>query len=44
MAEASSAPTDDIFTKIERLAALRAKNIITEQEFEAKKAELLSRL
>jgi hypothetical protein len=35
---------DDIFTKIERLAELRAKDILTEQEFETKKAELLSRL
>jgi hypothetical protein len=34
----------DIFAKIERLADLRQKNILTEAEFEAKKAELLSRL
>lgn len=34
----------DIFAKIERLADLRQKGIITEQEFEAKKAELLGRL
>jgi hypothetical protein len=38
------APSDDIFAKIERLAELRAKGIITEQEFEAKKTDLLSRL
>jgi hypothetical protein len=36
--------SDDIFGKIERLADLRAKDIITAEEFEAKKAELLRRL
>ena len=36
--------TDDIFTKIERLADLRQKGILTEEEFSAKKAELLSRI
>ena len=36
--------TGDVFTTIERLAELRQKNIITEEEFSAKKAELLSRL
>ena len=35
---------DDIFSALERLADLRQKNILTEQEFAAKKAELLSRL
>jgi hypothetical protein len=35
---------DDIFTMIERLAELRQKDILTEEEFAAKKAELLSRL
>jgi hypothetical protein len=34
----------DVFALIEGLAALRAKNILTEEEFAAKKAELLSRL
>nr|WP_202899162.1 SHOCT domain-containing protein [Methylocapsa aurea] len=47
-APASAAPArqsaDDIFTMIERLADLRQKNILTEEEFAAKKAELLSRL
>jgi Short C-terminal domain len=38
------APSDDIFTKIERLAELRAKGILSEEEFAAKKAELLGRL
>jgi hypothetical protein len=36
--------TDDILKTIERLAELRQKNILTEEEFAAKKAELLSRL
>jgi len=35
---------DDIFIKIERLFELRQRNILTEEEFAAKKAELLSRL
>jgi hypothetical protein len=35
---------DDIFAKIERLADLRQKDIITAQEFADKKAELLARL
>jgi hypothetical protein len=43
-AAAAPAGADDIFAKIERLAELRAKDILTAQEFEAKKAELLSRL
>ncbi|MCX8998007.1 SHOCT domain-containing protein [Rhizobiaceae bacterium BDR2-2] len=42
---AGEAPADDdIFGKIERLAALHAKGILTEAEFQAKKAELLDRL
>jgi hypothetical protein len=36
--------TEDIMKTIERLAKLRQKNILTEEEFVAKKAELLSRL
>lgn len=35
---------DDIFAKIERLADLHAKGILTDDEFQAKKADLLSRL
>ncbi|MGR8965066.1 SHOCT domain-containing protein [Rhizobium leguminosarum] len=35
---------EDIFDKIERLASLHAKGILTDKEFEAKKSELLSRL
>ena len=38
------ASTDNILTTIERLSDLRQKNILTEAEFAAKKAELLSRL
>jgi hypothetical protein len=34
----------DIFGQIEKLADLRAKNVLTEEEFSAKKAELLSRI
>lgn len=37
-------PDDDIFGKIERLAGLHAKGILTDEEFQSKKAELLSRL
>jgi hypothetical protein len=40
----ASASTDDILTMIERLSDLRQKNILTEDEFAAKKAELLNRL
>ena len=35
---------EDIFMKIEKVAALKDKGILTEQEFENKKADLLSRL
>ena len=35
---------DDVLDKIERLAALRQKGILTEEEFTTKKGELLSRL
>ena len=34
----------DIFTKIERLAELHKKGILSSEEFAAKKAELLARL
>ncbi|MCW2315594.1 hypothetical protein M2322_001128 [Rhodoblastus acidophilus] len=47
-APTSGAPTSgaavDIFGLIEKLAALRDKNILTDEEFAAKKTELLSRL
>ncbi|MFB9054765.1 SHOCT domain-containing protein [Formosa undariae] len=35
---------EDVFGKIEKLAGLKGKGILTENEFETKKAELLSRL
>ena len=41
----ATAQTDDeIFAKLERLAELRKKDVITAEDFEAKKAELLARL
>lgn len=40
----SSAQETDIFATIEQLEQLRQKNILTEEEFVAKKTELLSRL
>ncbi len=41
---ASGGSDDEIFSRIERLADLRQKGIISAEEFDAKKAELLSRL
>jgi hypothetical protein len=41
---AATLAMEDIMKTIERLAELRQKNILTEEEFVAKKAELLSRL
>jgi hypothetical protein len=41
---AASPAANEVLTTIERLADLRQKNILTEEEFAAKKAELLSRL
>jgi len=43
-ARSAPAASDDILSLIERLADLRQKNILTEDEFAAKKAELLARL
>ena len=37
-------PEGDVFSKIEQLAELRKKDIITEDEFAAKKAELLKKI
>lgn len=37
-------PDTDLFTQIERLADLRQRGILSEEEFAAKKAELLSRI
>ncbi|MBK8173999.1 MAG: SHOCT domain-containing protein [Rhodospirillales bacterium] len=42
--EQAMSKSDDIFAMIERLAALRDKRILSEDEFTAKKTELLSRL
>jgi hypothetical protein len=42
--EAPAAQEGDVFAKIERLADLYKKGILTEQEFTTKKAELLSQL
>ena len=39
-----SAPESDIFAKIEQLAELRKKEIISEDEFVAKKTELLNKI
>ncbi|GJD42472.1 hypothetical protein AFCDBAGC_0310 [Methylobacterium cerastii] len=38
------APDGDVFTKIERLAELHGRGVLTEAEFADKKAELLSRI
>ena len=43
-AAAGSSTDDEIFSRIERLAELRQKGVLTEEEFAAKKAELLARL
>lgn len=40
----SVAPESDVFSSIERLGDLRAKGILTDDEFNQKKAELLERL
>ncbi|CAN5289261.1 SHOCT domain-containing protein [soil metagenome] len=40
----ASLSDDEIFSRIERLADLRKKDIITAEEYDAKKAELLARL
>ncbi len=37
-------PSEDVFGKLERLADLHARGIVTAEEFEAKKSELLARL
>ena len=42
--QTNNAPQIDIVEQIEKLAALKASGILTEEEFNAKKAELLSRL
>ena len=42
--EPSASAQDDIFATLEKLADLRGKGILSEEEFTAKKAELLGRL
>jgi hypothetical protein len=39
-----TAPDGDVFATIEKLAGLRQKGVLSEEEFAAKKSELLSRL
>jgi membrane protease subunit (stomatin/prohibitin family) len=47
-AAAAAAPLgvkpDEVMATIEKLAELKAKGIVTQEEFEAKKAELLKKL
>ncbi len=43
-APSASGADRDVFAAIEKLATLRDKNILTEEEFSKKKAELLSRI
>jgi hypothetical protein len=43
-APAGSTQSDDVFLKLERLAELRAKGIISDEEFSIKKLELLGRI
>lgn len=43
-APANSGGDGDIFASLEKLAALQSRGILSEQEYSAKKAELLSRL
>ena len=40
----TSASSQDVFATIEKLAGLRAKGILSDDEFASKKAELLSRV
>ena len=40
----SAAPADDIPAQIQKLAALKEQGILTEDEFAAKKAELLAKM
>jgi hypothetical protein len=40
-APAAPAPDEDVITQLERLGALKAQGILTEEEFAAQKAKLL---
>ena len=42
--QANSAASDNIFTALERLAELHKKGVLTDEEFAAKKTELLARI
>ena len=44
MPQSGAAPSQDVFATIEKLADLRAKGILSDDEFATKKAELLSRV
>ncbi len=44
MSQSGAAPSQDVFATIEKLADLRAKGILSDDEFATKKAELLSRV
>jgi len=39
--EPAPAPEDDVYAQLERLGALKAQGILTEEEFAAQKAKLL---
>jgi hypothetical protein len=43
-AEASVTSADDVPTKLKQLAELHSAGILTDEEFETKKSELLSRM
>lgn len=43
-ADAAEAPEEDVFAKIEKLAQLQEMGAITQEEFEAKKTELLAKI
>jgi hypothetical protein len=40
----SALPTDDVFAQLEKLGKLRDAGVLTTEEFESKKAEMLARL
>jgi hypothetical protein len=41
-APAAPAPEEDVITQLERLGALKAQGILSEEEFQAQKAKLLA--
>ena len=43
-AVSATASTDDVAASLDRLADLHTRGVITDAEFEAKKAELLGRI